>query len=479
MVKRKPRSTIKVADGSGELAQVPDRRFEDVDDWPIQFEVPTDRDQADTWPRYLNAECEKRGWSNSGLAQVERIENSGSITVNTGPGNPQLAIVWERKRDPARNAGGKLAVRARSVGVPEFPLTEVQDFFEQINERCRSGIKDCAYRRGDLQYDDGLAWRSELWLDDTLRLGPPRRQDDTAERGPRIVHVDTMLEYIAPSDAPWALRQRLDELSVFLSVIIRKFVRRAEQGRAWTWITGVDDCAVRAIGYLSPENPLEMPTRGAERTIPLVPVVRPYVAAQGVDLTEQWLPADVTDLWRLYRGLPLDRRRQFLKAAAKFQEATMHWAERPTLSFALMVVACEALKPPEKEFKDHNHYHVVEALLGKAIREQLQQHPFPSEQVRGAHLHLGELHGSEFLEMALLSSYEDPSFRDACSALFMISSAAIIEWLRLRGTITMPPRKYKARTWRRWVKDHALILIPMATAIGVGLGWLIRALGAA
>src|SRR4051812_46637109 len=44
---------------------------------------------------------------------------------------------------------------------------------------------------------------------------------------------------------------------------------------------------------------------------------------------------------RLYRGLPLDRRRQFLKAAAKFQEATMHWAERPTLCFALMVVACE------------------------------------------------------------------------------------------------------------------------------------------
>jgi hypothetical protein len=30
-----------------------------------------------------------------------------------------------------------------------------------------------------------------------------------------------------------------------------------------------------------------------------------------------------------------------------------------------MVVACEALKPQEKQFKDHNIYQIVEALLGK------------------------------------------------------------------------------------------------------------------
>src|SRR5215813_6858754 len=107
-------------------------------------------------------------------------------------------------------------------------------------------MKDRAYRRGDLQYD-GLAWRGELWLDDTLRLGPPRRQYDKAERGPRIVHADMILEYIAPSDAPWVLRHRLDELSAFLSIIMGVLVRRADQGSAWTWVTGVDDCEVRNL----------------------------------------------------------------------------------------------------------------------------------------------------------------------------------------------------------------------------------------
>src|SRR5262245_6260989 len=107
MVNRKPRSTIMVADGFGGLARVVDCRLQKVDDWTICFEVPTDREQTDTWPRYLSAECERRGWSSSGLAQIERTGNSGNIIVNTGAGKPQLAIVWERKRDPARNAGGE------------------------------------------------------------------------------------------------------------------------------------------------------------------------------------------------------------------------------------------------------------------------------------------------------------------------------------------------------------------------------------
>jgi hypothetical protein len=360
-----------------------------------------------------------------------------------------------------------------------FLWPNAQQFFERVNERCRLGLKRRVYRRGDLEYE-GLAWRGELWLDESLRLGSPLRQDDTATLGPRIVHADVMLECIGPNDAPWALRQNLDELSAFLSVIMGKFVRRAEGGRAWTWKEGLDDCAVRNIGYLSPQNPLEMPARDAERRVPLRPVIRPDFSLGGIDITtsEPSLPADVADLWSTYRALPPDRRRQFLKAAAKFQKSLMFSVERPTLRFALMVVACEALKPPGREFRDHNHYHVVEALLGKPTRERLQQHPFPAEQVRGAHLHLGEFHGSEFVELAFLSNYEDPSFRETCSSLFKVTQAAIIEWLRLFGTLTLPPLKGQRRTLRRWVKDQAVIIIPIVAVLGVCSGWLISILWA-
>lgn len=482
MAKRKPRSTIMVGDGAGGLAQVVDRRFERLEDWPIRFEVPYE--QADKWLRYLAAECSRRGWSTSSFGQIERAENSGNVTVRTGPEKPQLAVVWERKWDRKRNAGGNLAVWVRSIGAPEFVLAEAQQFFEQISERCRLGVTDRVYRRGDLQYE-GLPWRGELWLDDTLRLGPPARQDDsTARNRPRIVHADIMLECIGPDEAPWALRQLLDELSAFLSVIMGKYIRRADQGWAWTYMAGLEDCEVRSIGYLSPRNPMEMPAHGVEPSMPLRPVARPDLSRGGDDITitpdEQWLPADMADLWRLYRALPSDRRRQFLKAAAKFQESCMlpGDVQRPTLSFALMVVACEALKPPEREFRDYNHYHVVEALLGEAVRQRLQQHPFPAEQVRNAHLHVGEFHGAEFVELALLSSYEDPSFREAYFELFKISRSAIIEWLRLRGIFTLPPPRPKRRTLWRWIKDHAAIVITVVGVIGVCLGWLARALWA-
>ena len=171
MAKAKPKAAIMVADGAGGMVQVQDRRFE-MGDWPIRFEVP--KEQADTWLRYLYAECERRRWSSGGIGQLEARENSGSITVNIGgAAKPQLAVVWERKR------GGPIKVRARSAGVPEFPLVEAEEFFSQVNDRCRSGVTEPVYRRGQLQFD-GLAWRGEFWLDDTVRLGPPTEQYEAA-----------------------------------------------------------------------------------------------------------------------------------------------------------------------------------------------------------------------------------------------------------------------------------------------------------
>ena len=99
---------------------------------------------------------------------MEPSENSGSITVNTGANKPQLAIAWERER------GGAMRVRARSVR-PRIPPSEVREFLDQVNDRCRSGVMECIYRWGLLEYNERPPWRGELWLDDTLRLGPPSR----------------------------------------------------------------------------------------------------------------------------------------------------------------------------------------------------------------------------------------------------------------------------------------------------------------
>jgi hypothetical protein len=362
-------------------------------------------------------------------------ENSGSITVNTELGNPQLAVVWERRRN------GPIAVRARSLG--SLPLPETRDFFDQIMERCRSGATDRVYRRGSLQYW-GLAWRGELWLDDTVRLGPPSRHDERSVTGPRIVHADAMLDIINPTDVPHVLRQRFEELSAFLSVMMTDDVLVEVQGRAWTSTQGAADCAVRNLGYYETENPTQMPQRGACRSMPLWPLDGPPAGIDGIT-NELSLRADVIELWTIYSALPVDRQRQFLQVAAKFQEAMIHWKDRRTLSFALMVVACEGLKP---KLHEHNVYHVIEALLGKATAERLRQQLFPPQSVRSTHLHTGEFHSSEFLQRTFMPSYEDPTFDEKQRELTKITQQAIVEWLRRRGKFAMPMLK-RRKTARR------------------------------
>ena len=63
----------------------------------------------------------------------------------------------------------------------------------------------------------------------------------------------------------------------------------------------------------------------------------------------------------------------------------------------------------------------------------------------------------------MMSSFEDPSFRQASDVLWQTTSAAIIEWLRRGGTVGMlAPRRRPA--WQRWSKRH------LATFIGLGAG---------
>jgi hypothetical protein len=248
MARAKSKATIMVADGAGGMAKVQDRRFESPIDWPIRFEMRGEH--ADTWLRYFNAECEKRGWSSSSIGQLEASENSGSMTVNTGSADePSLAIVWERKR------GKPIRVPARSAGVPEFSLSQLKELFEQVNQRCRSGAMERVYRGGQFQYE-GLPWCGELWLDDTLRLAPPSRQDDTALFGPRVLLVDSLVACVGRGDSAFVFDRERRELSAFLSVVMGTAVRVPEAGRAWTWTftDGACDCAIRNLGYWEQDN---------------------------------------------------------------------------------------------------------------------------------------------------------------------------------------------------------------------------------
>jgi hypothetical protein len=214
-----------VADGAGGMVKVQDLRFEPAGHWPISFEI--NGEHADTWLRYFNAECAKRGWSDSGIGQLEASENSGSITVSTGADRPTLAVVWERR-------GGKsLRVRARSGEAAEFLPAEAQEFFDRVNQRCESGAVERVYRRYWLEYE-GLPWCGELWLDNTLRLSPPSLQDDTALKGPRAIIVDSLVTCIGSSEAGSVFNGDLGELAAFLSVVMGTAVRVPPTKRAWT-----------------------------------------------------------------------------------------------------------------------------------------------------------------------------------------------------------------------------------------------------
>jgi hypothetical protein len=263
------------------------------------YPLHAQQEQADRWPRYLSAGCHRRGWSSSGLGQIDRAENSGTITI-TANGQPQLDIVWERKRDRP------MKVRARLASRSHLSLAEAGLFFEEVNESCGSAVTEPIYVRGTLQYD-GLAWRGELWLDDKTRLAPPSLQDETAVIGPRIVHVDAILECVGQPDVAHMRQQMLLEVSAFLSVAMRKAIRLADQGRVWVWTADLNGCEVRNLGYLEPANPLSMPIPGTVKPVPLYALDNP---PRGIDgsTNEISLRNDIADLWKLYRSLGAEQR---------------------------------------------------------------------------------------------------------------------------------------------------------------------------
>jgi hypothetical protein len=264
-------------------------------------------------------------------------------------------------------------------------------------------------------------------------------------------------------------QQMLNEISLFLSVMMKTDVRLLQYGRAWTFATDMNGCEVRQLGYLEPNNPLSMPARGS---IGQVPLHTPDNPPMWQDVGEVSLRDDISDLWGLFRSLDADHRLQFLQAAAKWQEAAIHWQDRPSLSFALMAVSCEALKPSSAD-RRHNCYDVIESLLGKAVADGLRQNPWPAQHVRNTHLHIGEFHGSELMMANFMRTYEDPSFLEAHRKMAQVAPAAIVEWLKRHGTFMMPPVA-KPRTLRRSLRNNLAVTLGLVFVAGLLFGWLLR-----
>lgn len=466
MKRTKSKAVLMASNSAGGTTQIHDQRFEKAE-WPIRL-VIAEQKQADTWFKYLSSECTARGWSSGVMAQLDAKENSGSSTVSRGAGaeESQLLIIWERERN------GPLSLRARTIG--DFPLPLAQELIDLVTDRCRAGAKERFYLRAQLHYE-GLPWKGELWLSDTLRLGPPVKQDETALIGPRVLMVDARVDGIDKMDAGTALSVLCRELSAFLTVALMRTITLPKSGRAWTFVDVVkpEQCEVRWLGYLEAISPREMPTKGEGRPIPLELVRRPDFSIHGLwpDDREVEPPGDIVELWEALSALDAERRRQFLQVANMWQLAQSLGHDNQTTAFAWKVVATEALKPIDRQFRDHNVYDVVEGLLGRPAADVLRRDGIRPQEIRNAHLHRGEFRGSEFVHDFMMSSFHDPTFDTAHRVLRDITHATIIEWLRRGGTFEMPTRDRRKGRWRG-VKRHGITAA--AAMLGLAIGWLAR-----
>jgi len=185
--------------------------------------------------------------------------------------------------------------------------------------------------------------------------------------------------------------------------------------------------------------------------------------------TEMQVPDDTVALWEAFRRLPANKRRDFLQAGTLYQLGFELFPKYRTASFAFMVAACEALKPPGRDSQRHNAYDVVEALLGKPIADALRTHRIRPQDVRSVQFHRGEFRADEFVPRSFLTSFYDPSFDEAMRKMFRTAQATIIEWLRRSGVVRLPEVR---QTRRRWVKKHALILLPVAFLTGAAIAFI-------
>jgi len=435
MPKQKPSAQIQVADGASGMRPVTDLRFE-AGDWPIELVIPAK--DAETWMAHLRAEMEERGWSASGLSQLDGAENSGTLSVHTasGPSPPGLDIVWEKPR------GAPLRLRARPSGTPVLSLEIARDFIDATSARQQTR-KTLRVHRWELLIYDGLPWRGELWLESELRLGPPSKHPTDALLGPQVLIVDAMVEGIGQQGVNASFQTRLHEVRVFLSVVLGLHVTNSKFERGWVCQIDeqgrITDCRLGRVGYAETSKSPEFPSVGNAPPIALREVSRPGLGPTGIwpDMHEQWVPADIEELWRTFTALPASKREHFLRAGNAYLVARSMWPDQRTAYAAFLVVACEALKPIGKRYDKVNVYDVVTSLLSLSEAERLRKHSAPPQQVRSKHLHRGELAAGELLPILIHDYFADPSFDEMLGDLTRVCRVCLIEWLRCGGKYTL------------------------------------------
>jgi hypothetical protein len=431
MPKQKPSAQIHIADGAGGMRQVTDLRFE-AGEWPFNLVVPAK--DAEAWMAHLNAETEERGWSSSSFSQLEASENSGTLSVHTetGPSPATLDMAWDRLR------GKELRLRARPSGDPILSLDVARDFIEAVSARVRAKKTLRAHRRALLAYD-GLPWRGELWLGADYRLGPPSKHPDTL-LGPQIVIVDGMIEGIGQQGVTGNFQTRLHELRVFLGFVLGLNITMSKFEFGWVYNVDaqgrITDCSLRHLGYVETAPSDGFPAVGTAAPIERRVVTRPGLGPLGItaDMREEWVPADIEQLWSSFVQLPTAKREHLLRAGNAYLIARSMWPDQRTAYAAFLVVACEALKPPGKRHDRMNIYDVVASLLGIADAQLLRQVALHPQKVRSEHFHRGRLAAGELLPLLINDHFKDPSFDEMLRVLSRVCQACLIEWLRCEGT---------------------------------------------
>ncbi len=426
---KKLAATILVSDGAGGMRELSDHRF-DVAHWPINASIPAAH--AHDYLAHLRAECGARSWSSAQMSQLDPDENSGSMTIGLAPGQnvPTILIAWEKVR------GGDLHFSAKPGGTPETPLSTVQEFLATVADRLKQKRLDRQHRRGWLTYF-GRRWAGELWLNTSLRLGPPSRVPNSIY-GPQALIIDAWVEGIGVEGVVEQFDRLRRELRLVLSPILGIHLQSEQSEYQWTQdinaATGEVDCVLRQVGYVENGLPPAFPNLGAAPTILRQLIQRPNLdrAITGISESQIAVPQDVEDLWRAFTILPADLQQQFLNSCNAYSIAQSMWPSQQTAYAAFHVVACEALKPPGKKFKDANIYDVVTSLIDSALAAKLYKLRMRPQTVRSQHLHHGSLLADE-LSLIFGDPFRDPSFRETIDQLSITTRACIIEWLRRSG----------------------------------------------
>src|SRR5215472_14817534 len=271
---------VMLAGTQGDMKQTTDRRFEERE-WPIQVKIEA-TEHADSWFTYMSSEATARGWNSGGMAQLDAQENSGSHTVHMkiGADIHELVIVWDRTK------GGPLTLRASAEG--DEPLTAAREFIDLVTSKCKARVREAFYVRGQVEYS-GLPWRGEMWLDDSLRLGPPTIQEEKYLLAPRIIIVDALVPGVDRMDAGAAFALLRRELSAFLSVVLRVNVQEPRWEQAWVFddVTKPETSAIRHLGYLEAEVLTALPPRGGAPPAPLRFVARPDFSLHGISMNDR------------------------------------------------------------------------------------------------------------------------------------------------------------------------------------------------